>query len=83
MLIKPSLLVRSRGSTATLLLRFCSCDNGSRPIRRVIKEVSAGLCALIGAAEFLAPVPDDELSEAVRLTVTIDAEEKEFEREDE
>lgn len=49
----------------------------------MIRDVSPGLCALIGAAEFLAPVPDDELSDVVRFTVTIDADEKEFEPEDE
>ena len=77
-----SLIDRSVTSTATLLLRFWSCDNCSRPTLSVIKDESAGLCDLIGAGEFRAPVPMDELSEAVRFTVTMDADENELEREE-
>lgn len=80
---KTSLFGRSVGSIATLFLRFWSCGTWSRPIRSAITDGSAGLCARIGTVELRAPVPDDELREAVRFTVTIEADEKEFEREEE
>lgn len=77
----PSLLIRSVESTATLFLRLLSCDIGSRESLSAISEVSVGLCAFIGRAEFRAPVPD-ELSEPVRFTVTTDAEERELVRDE-
>lgn len=72
---------RSVASTATLFLLVRSCGNCSRPTRSAISDVSPGLCARIGRAEFLDPVPE-ELREAVRFTVTTDAEEKELDREE-
>ena len=47
----------------------------------VMSEVSPGPCIPIGRVELRAPVLD-ELRDAVRFTVTTDAEEKEFEREE-
>lgn len=80
-LFRPSLPLCSKGSTATLFLRLWSCDIGSRPSRRAMSDVSPGLCDLIGTVEFLAPVLV-ELSEPVRLTVTTDDEDREFDREE-
>ena len=66
---------------ATLLLRLWSCGIGSRSTLNAISDVSFGVCVPIGTAEFRAPVLD-ELSEPARFTVTTDAEEKEFERDE-
>lgn len=44
-------------------------------------EGSLGLCALTGPAEVRTPVLE-ELRDALRLTVTVEAEDSEFEREE-
>lgn len=72
----------SEVSTATLCLRLCSWRGAGSPFsRRAISDVSLGLCVVAGTAELLAPVLV-ELSEPVRLIVTTDADETEFEREE-
>ena len=77
----PSLLARSVGSTATLLLRLLSCDIGSRESLSAIRDVSVVLCTFIGTIEFRAPAPE-ELSDPLRFTVTTDAEDRELERDE-
>lgn len=77
----PSPFGLSDRSTATLCTRLCSCDIESRPSRCATEFGSLGLCDLTGPAEVRTPVLD-ELRDPVRFTVTTDAEDKEFEREE-
>ena len=74
----------SEVSTATLLRRLCfgsRKDSRSRLRRAAVHDKSAGFCDEVRRAELRAPVLE-ELREFVLLTVTIEAEEKELDRDE-